>query len=107
MTSQPGGFIQLLMIMGLMFVVFYFFLIRPQQKKQKEHQQMINSLQKGDRIVTEGGIHGFVEGIHDDGTIMLKVADGVKIQISKTSVVYIKKKSGEADIEKADIEKKE
>jgi len=101
MPGQPGGgFMQLLIMLGLMFVIFYFFLVRPQQRKQKEHEQMIKSLRKGDRVVTNSGIHGFIEGIRDDGTIMLKVAEGVKIQFSKNSVAYVKKKEGEVDQDK-------
>jgi preprotein translocase subunit YajC len=69
----------------LMFAIFYFLLIRPQQKKAKEHQEMINSLKKGDRIITSGGIHGRITSV-DDTTITLEVADKVKIKVSRGNV---------------------
>lgn len=66
----------------LLIVVFYFFIIRPQSKRQKEHQAMLESLQKGDRIITTGGIIGTVIGKYED-KIVIKVGDGVKLEIAK------------------------
>ena len=69
-----SGFIPII----LMFVIFYFLLIRPQQKRQKEHRSMISSLKKGDRIITSGGLHGRITGI-DDTTLTLEIADDCRL----------------------------
>ncbi len=71
----------------LMFVIMYFLLIRPQYKKQKETQTMIDALKKGDRVVTTGGMHGSIVGIKDkEGIIVLQVAKEVKIEVSRGAV---------------------
>ncbi len=76
-----SGFIPLI----LMFVIFYFLLIRPQQKKTKEHRQMITDLKKGDRIVTSGGIHGRITGLDDD-TLTVEIADRVRVKVARGNV---------------------
>jgi preprotein translocase subunit YajC len=68
-----------------MFVIFYFLLIRPQQKRSKEHRQMVSSLKKGDRIVTSGGIHGRITGI-DDNTLTVEIADKVRVKVARANV---------------------
>ena len=75
------GFIPLI----LMFVIFYFLLIRPQQKRTKEHRQMISNLKKGDRIVTSGGIHGRITGM-DDATLTVEIADKVRVKVARGNV---------------------
>ena len=75
------GFIPLI----LMFVIFYFLLIRPQQKRTKEHRQMIANLKKGDRIVTSGGIHGRITGL-DEMTLTVEIADKVRVQVARGNV---------------------
>jgi preprotein translocase subunit YajC len=72
----------------LMFVIFYFLLIRPQQKKSKEHRAMIDNLKKGDRIITSGGLHGRVTGI-DQTTLTVEIADKVRVKISRGNVAGI------------------
>ncbi|SFJ17245.1 preprotein translocase subunit YajC [Halobacillus dabanensis] len=69
----------------LMFVIFYFLLIRPQQKKQKQVQQMQSDLQKGDRIITIGGMHGTIHAI-DEGTLVISVQDGTQMKFDRSSV---------------------
>ncbi|MCA0969961.1 preprotein translocase subunit YajC [Halobacillus litoralis] len=69
----------------LMFVIFYFLLIRPQQKKQKQVQQMQSDLQKGDRIITIGGMHGTIHAI-DEGTLVLTVQDGTQMKFDRSSI---------------------
>ena len=76
-----SGFIPLI----LMFVIFYFLLIRPQQKKTKEHRQMVANLKKGDRIVTSGGIHGRITGI-DEVTLTVEIADKVRVKVARGNV---------------------
>ncbi len=72
----------------LMFVIFYFLLIRPQQKKTKEHREMISNLKKGDRIITAGGIYGRITGI-DDTTVTLEIADKVRIKMARQNVAAL------------------
>lgn len=76
-----GAFIPLI----LMFVIFYFLLIRPQQKKSKEHRQMITDLKKGDRIITSGGLHGRITGI-SDATLTVEIADKVRVKVARANV---------------------
>ena len=76
-----GGFIPII----LMFVIFYFLLIRPQQKRQKEHRSMISNLKKGDRIITSGGLHGRITGI-DDTTLTVEIADKVRVKVARANV---------------------
>ena len=76
----------------LIFIVFYFLIFRPQQLKQKEHLKMVNSLEKGDKIVTVGGIHGLVVGLKEK-TIYLKIADNVKIELSRAGIQSVEKGS--------------
>jgi len=80
-----GGMLQFLPLI-LIFVVFYFLLIRPQQKKAKEHQEFLGSLQKGDEVVTSGGIHGRITGLTDT-IVTMEIADGVRIKINRASVL--------------------
>lgn len=80
-----GGLGGMLVPMILMFAIFYFLLIRPQQKRQKEQKQMLSELQKGDKVITAGGIHGVISSLKDD-TITVKVADNVKIEVSRGSI---------------------
>ena len=68
-----------------MFVIFYFLLIRPQQKKTKEHRQMIADLKKGDRIVTSGGIYGRITGM-DENTLTVEIADKVRVKVARGNV---------------------
>jgi preprotein translocase subunit YajC len=72
----------------LIIAVFYFLIIRPQQKRQKERQKLLDSVQKGDKIITAGGVHGVVEGI-EDKTLLVKIADNVKVKMEKSSVATI------------------
>ena len=74
-----------LVMMGGVFVVFYFFFIRPQQKKQKEEKEFRDNLQKGDKIITLGGIYGKITSV-DDNYILIEVDEGVKLKMDKSSV---------------------
>ena len=79
--SGIGQFIPLILI----FVIFYFFLIRPQQKKVKEHKAMVESLKRGDRVVTSGGITGTVERLIDNDKVEVEIAENVKVEIVKST----------------------
>tara|TARA_Y100001936_G_C15923333_1_gene585332 strand:- start:429 stop:719 length:291 start_codon:yes stop_codon:yes gene_type:complete len=76
-----GQFIPLILI----FVIFYFFLIRPQQKKVKEHKIMVESLKRGDKVVTSGGIVGTVERIIDNDKVEVEISENVKVEIVRTT----------------------
>lgn len=76
-----GAFLPLI----LMFAVFYFLLIHPQRKKQKQHQQMLSELKRGDQIVTAGGMYGMIEGLTDT-VIKLKIAENVLIDVSRSAI---------------------
>ncbi len=76
------GFVPLILI----FVVFYFLLIRPQQKKAKDHQEFIANLKKGEEIITSGGIHGKITGI-TDAVVTVEIADNVKVKISRQYIL--------------------
>jgi preprotein translocase subunit YajC len=85
------GFIPLI----LMFVIFYFLLIRPQQKKSKEHREMINTLKKGDRIITSGGLHGQITGVND-ATLTVEIAEKVRVKINRASVAGLAQAAAQA-----------
>ena len=72
-------------MLGMILVVFYFFMIRPQQKKQKDQKRFTESIKRGDQVVTVGGIHGRVSAI-EDNTVLLDVEKGAKIRLDKTSI---------------------
>jgi preprotein translocase subunit YajC len=74
----------------LMFAIFYFLLIRPQQKRQKQTRQMQESVQKGDRVVTIGGFHGIIEAV-DETTIVLRAGDGSKLTYDRAAIREVKK----------------
>jgi len=88
-SGQGGGF-EVLIPLILMFVIFYFLLIRPQQKKAKEHRQLLDSLKKGDRVVTTGGIYGKITSL-DGGVVTLEIADKVRIKLNKGNIAGLAK----------------
>lgn len=90
--GQGGGFGAFIPLI-LMFAIFYFLLIRPQQKKAKLHKEMISSLKKGDRIVSSGGLHGVITGISDE-TVTAEIAPKVRVKISRGSVAGATKQQG-------------
>ena len=79
--SGIGQFIPLVLI----FVIFYFFLIRPQQKKVKEHKAVIEGLKRGDKVITSGGITGTIERIIDNDKVEVEIAENVKVEIVKVT----------------------
>lgn len=85
--GQGGGFTAFVPLI-LMFAIFYFLLIRPQQKKTKQHRELLNNLNKGDRIVTGGGIHGRITGL-SDATLTVEIADKVRVKINRASVAAV------------------
>ena len=81
-----GGSSGTLIMMGLMILVFWLFMIRPQAKKAKKQKEFINNLQKGDKIVTIAGIHGTVNKVNDDATLLLETSPGSYIKIERSAI---------------------
>ena len=76
----------------LIFVIFYFFLIRPQQKRVKDHKAMVESLKRGDEIITSGGIIGTIDRVMEDDRIEVIIGDDVKVQIIRSTITSLLKK---------------
>jgi preprotein translocase subunit YajC len=92
--APPTGavFAQFLPII-LIFVIFYFLLIRPQQKKMKDHRAMIEALRRGDQIVTSGGIVGKVSKVQEDNMVEVEIAEGVKVKVIKQTITTVLNKT--------------
>lgn len=88
-TPAPANPLLSLLPIILIFVIMYMLLIRPQQKRNKEHLELVKRLKAGDKIITAGGIHGTITGVKE-GTLMLRISDKVEIEISRGSVATIK-----------------
>ena len=73
----------------LIFVIFYFFLIRPQQRKAKEHKKMVEELKRGDKVLTTGGIIGTIERIIDNEKVEVEIADNIKVEVLRLSLIHI------------------
>lgn len=78
--------------------IMYFMMIRPQQKRQKEHQKMVAALGKGDKVITSGGIHGTVQGTKET-SVIVKIADNVKVEVERSAVTAVVKSSGSESAE--------
>ena len=90
--GQGGGFGAFIPLI-LMFAIFYFLLIRPQQKKAKQHKEMLGALKKGDKVVSSGGLHGVVTGLTDD-TVTMEIAPKVRVKVSRGSIAGALRKEG-------------
>lgn len=84
-ASAPGSMLVSFFPVILIIVVFYFLMIRPQSKKQKETERMLNALKKGDKVITIGGIHGVVSSVKEN-TVIVKVDDDCKIEFNRTAI---------------------
>ena len=76
----------------LIFVIMYFLMIRPQQKRQKEHQEMIKNVRRGDQVVMSGGLIGKVSKVTDENELELEIADNVKVRVSRTAIADVRSK---------------
>ncbi|HSD64611.1 MAG TPA: preprotein translocase subunit YajC [Ignavibacteriaceae bacterium] len=83
-----GGFISTIIMFGAIFLIFYFMIIRPQQKRAKEREKLLSNLQKGDKVVTSGGLHGTIAGI-DEKTVLLQVSDNVKMKFERSAIANV------------------
>ena len=84
-----GSFLPLILI----FAIMYFLLIRPQQKKLKEHKAMVEALRRGDQVVTQGGIVGKVLKVRDDGEVEVEIAEGVKVRVIRATIAQVLSKT--------------
>ena len=89
-APSPGGGIGFFVPFIFIFVIMYFMLFRPQKKRQQEQQRLISALKTGDKVVTNAGIHGLIANVKDT-TVILKVADNVKIEVEKSAVTNVVK----------------
>lgn len=80
--------ISTVIMFALIIFIFYFMIIRPQSKRQKERQKMLEAMKKGDKIVTSGGLHGKIIGM-EDKTVLVEIADNVKVKVEKSAVSAI------------------
>ncbi|MBL8807752.1 MAG: preprotein translocase subunit YajC [Rhodospirillales bacterium] len=96
-AQTPGGgaadILPQLLLMGAVFVVFYFLLIRPQQKKVKEHKAMIDAVKRGDRVVTSGGLIGTIQRIVSDREAILEIGEGVRVRIMRAMISEVMAKT--------------
>ncbi|MFT7596512.1 MAG: preprotein translocase subunit YajC [Paracoccaceae bacterium] len=84
-----GQFLPLILI----FAIMYFLLIRPQQKKAKEHQAMVAAVRRGDQVITQGGLIGKVSKVKDDGEVEVEIAEGVKVRVVKSTITQVMSKT--------------
>jgi preprotein translocase subunit YajC len=83
-----GSLFSTLIMFALIIGIFYFLILRPQQKRQKDRQKMLDAVKKGDKVVTSGGLHGTVAGL-DEKTVLLQVADNVKLKLDRSAVAAV------------------
>ena len=103
--AAGGGLMSILMFVPII-AIFYFLIIRPQRKKQKETDNMLKALKKGDRIVTIGGIHGTIQTCRTS-TVIVKVDDGVKLEFSRSAISSVVEQSNEDEDDKEEEKKEE
>ena len=91
-----SGFLLQMFPFLLMFLILYFLLIRPQQKRQREHQEMLDDLKNGDRVATSGGLIGTISGLKTD-IVTIRIADNVKVEVQRSSIGRVIGKKGEQE----------
>jgi len=91
-----GGMEQLFLIVPII-AVFYFFMIRPQQKKMKDHRALIAGVRRGDRVVTGGGLIGLVTKVINDGEVQIEIAEGVRVRVVRNTITEVLSKTVAAD----------
>lgn len=84
-NDAGGSMISTVVMFALIIFIFYFMIIRPQSKRQKERQKMLEAMKKGDKVVTNGGLHGKIVGM-EDKTVLLEIADNVKVKVEKSAI---------------------
>ncbi len=95
-TGGLAAFAQPLILFGAMFAIFYFIVLRPQQRQKAERERMLTALRRGDRVVTTGGLHGTVTGLGEH-TVTLRVADQVKLEFDRSAIGRVVEVTGDKD----------
>jgi preprotein translocase subunit YajC len=83
-----GSLVSTLIMFGAIFLIFYFMIIRPQQKKAKERNKLLSNLEKGDKIITSGGVHGIIAGL-DEKTVLVQVSDNLKMKVERSAITTV------------------
>ena len=96
MEGAGGGASQIILLI-LIFAIMYFLLIRPQQKRVKEHQKMVEGLRRGDEVVTQGGLIGKVTKVKDDAELEVEIAKDVKVRVVRQTIAQVKSKTEPAE----------
>lgn len=91
--DPAGSFIGALIPFILIFAIMYFLLIRPQQKKIKEHKAMVEALRRGDQVVTQGGLIGKVTKVKDEGEVEVELAEGVRVRVVRSTIAQVMSKT--------------
>ena len=104
-VAGSGSLLMSVLPFGLIILIFYFFIIRPQNKKQKETEKMLSALKKGDKVVTVGGIHGVISSTKEK-TVIVKVDDNAKIEFSRNAIASVIVDKAEKDSKAAKDDKK-
>ena len=92
--GEGGGMVSTIIMFGAIFLIFYFMIIRPQQKKSKQREKLLSNLEKGDKVVTSGGIHGIIAGL-DEKTCLLQVSDNLKMKVERSAIGTVLPKKGD------------
>lgn len=100
-TGGAGGGFGAFLPLIIMFAIFYFLLIRPQQRKAKQHREMLSSIKKGDRVVSSGGLHGVVTGLTDD-LVTMEIAPKIRVKVSRGSISGVARKEVPQNTQTAD-----
>lgn len=89
-AGSQGSMLTMFAPLAIIFVIFYFLLIRPQQKQQKKLQQMVAGMRKGDQVITRGGMHGKIAGIGDNNIITVEIANNVQVKMNRDAITHVK-----------------
>ncbi len=89
-----GSLVSTLIMFGAIFLIFYFMIIRPQQKRAKERDKLLSNLEKGDKVITSGGVHGIIAGL-DEKTVLLQISDNLKVKVERSAITTVTAKKGD------------
>lgn len=92
-TAGPGQLFGSFLPLILIFLIMYFLLIRPQQKKVKDHKAMVEALRRGDQVLTQGGIIGKVTKVQEDGVVEVEIAEGIKVKVARHTITQVMNKT--------------
>ena len=87
-SGGGGNLISTLIMFGAIFLIFYFMIIRPQQKRSKEREKMLSNIEKGNKVITSGGLHGIIAGI-DEKTVLIAISDNVKVKVERSAITTV------------------